>query len=39
MIRHLRQVQPELNITNDEVLCVEVAGLCHDLGKYIQTYL
>jgi len=33
MIRHLQQVQPELEITEDEVLCVELAGLCHDLGE------
>lgn len=25
----------ELEITDEEILCLEVAGLCHDLGRYI----
>ncbi|KAH9360615.1 hypothetical protein HPB48_007564 [Haemaphysalis longicornis] len=28
----LRENQPELNITEKELLCLELAGLCHDLG-------
>lgn len=31
-IKILREKQPELNITTMDVLCVAVAGLCHDLG-------
>lgn len=25
----------EIKITNKEILCLEVAGLCHDLGLYM----
>ena len=32
MVETLREKQPELDITDEEVLCVKVAGLCHDLG-------
>ncbi|KAI0075427.1 HD-domain/PDEase-like protein [Panus rudis PR-1116 ss-1] len=32
IIRHLQQAQPELDITDKEVDCVTIAGLCHDLG-------
>lgn len=31
-VRSLQNHQPELNITNVDILCVEMAGLCHDLG-------
>lgn len=32
MAEHLQKSQPELKITNRDVLCVQIAGLCHDLG-------
>ncbi|KAL4246513.1 hypothetical protein ABKN59_008642 [Abortiporus biennis] len=32
MVEHLRTAQPKLNITDSEVDCVTIAGLCHDLG-------
>eukprot|EP01031_Cornospumella_fuschlensis_P047894 gene47894-58674_t len=31
-VSNLRANQPELQITDKEILCVEIAGLCHDLG-------
>ncbi|KAJ3015556.1 SAM domain and HD [Thoreauomyces humboldtii] len=32
MVEHLRKAQPELGITDNDVKCVKLAGLCHDLG-------
>ncbi|KAJ6473169.1 hypothetical protein C8R45DRAFT_1012504 [Mycena sanguinolenta] len=32
MVEHLRTNQPELNIDSRDVNCVQIAGLCHDLG-------
>eukprot|EP01035_Chromulina_nebulosa_P018950 gene18950-24758_t len=32
VVNVLRDNQPELEITNSDVLCVKIAGLCHDLG-------
>jgi HD superfamily phosphohydrolase len=31
-VRILQAQQPELNITEREISCVTIAGLCHDLG-------
>jgi HD superfamily phosphohydrolase len=32
MAEHLQKSQPELGITPRDVQCVQLAGLCHDLG-------
>ena len=28
----LRKRQPELQITSKDILCLQIAGLCHDMG-------
>ncbi|XP_072168740.1 deoxynucleoside triphosphate triphosphohydrolase SAMHD1-like [Diadema setosum] len=32
LVRTLKRKQPELGITAKDLLCVQIAGLCHDLG-------
>ncbi|XP_047669851.1 deoxynucleoside triphosphate triphosphohydrolase SAMHD1-like [Tachysurus fulvidraco] len=32
LIKTLSEKQPELGITEKDILCVQIAGLCHDLG-------
>jgi len=32
LAKNLQRQQPELEITDADVLCVQIAGLCHDLG-------
>lgn len=31
-VESLQRRQPELDITVNDVLCIKIAGLCHDLG-------
>ncbi|XP_028265236.1 deoxynucleoside triphosphate triphosphohydrolase SAMHD1-like [Parambassis ranga] len=32
LAKALKSKQPELDITDTDILCVQIAGLCHDLG-------
>ncbi|KAH9579868.1 HD domain [Trypanosoma melophagium] len=32
MVNHISICQPELGITRADILCVTIAGLCHDIG-------
>ncbi|XP_026137198.1 uncharacterized protein LOC113114400 isoform X2 [Carassius auratus] len=32
LLKTLRENQPELNITEQDFLCVQIAALCHDMG-------
>ena len=31
-VKRLKKRQPELNITDSDVLCVQIAALCYNLG-------
>jgi hypothetical protein len=35
IVEHLRKQQPHLEITDRDIRCVQLAGLCHDLGKVL----
>ena len=39
LVKSLQKRQPGLNITDEDVLCVKIAGLCHDLGTEHYRYL
>ncbi|XP_078356176.1 deoxynucleoside triphosphate triphosphohydrolase SAMHD1-like isoform X2 [Oculina patagonica] len=32
LVKKLQKRQPDLGITKEDILCVQIAGLCHDLG-------
>jgi hypothetical protein len=33
LLKTIKEQQPEENISERDILCVEIAGLCHDLGR------
>lgn len=33
LVKNLLENQRELNITDQDILCVQIAALCHDLGE------
>jgi len=39
MCRRLQASQPKLNISDKDVLCVKLAGLCHDLGHGVYSHV
>lgn len=39
LVRALNERQPELLITRRDILCVQIAGLCHDLGESAHSHI
>ena len=38
-VKTLAKNQEDLEISKSDILCVQIAGLCHDLGKNILYYV